>query len=320
MMMLISSIIFLGLFFLPIHSALPRPSESSALLKYKLKITTALTDVLNFIYTHHDEMNFDVSVALIITKAQLDATLTYDLSEEDLKTVEKLIKLCDAGIDGVLKNFSNGSSLYHLYKKFLTNKLQNLEPIKQQFVDNIFKNKIAQYHGISSNECLYELFRQTPRDFKSYHCSIGDRCKEFMFGRRIDSGYVLTHRLLFLHIMRMMRCPISSLFINQLTNTYCSLILREAKTNELLGFPQQDIFIEQVVFCGLEGFNEFLNTKWIKYIINWKTKNGCYKDVHSFNTRSASIISYGCMDHTTGLASAALSTSLRYVVHKLHPE
>ncbi|KAK4874240.1 hypothetical protein RN001_013600 [Aquatica leii] len=204
-------------------------------------------------------MNFDVVVALTLTKAQLEETLTYHLTIEESYTFKELIKQCDSTLEIALRNISKRSPISSMFEQYLLN--PNIWIINNNFLINelddlgkydrwttafIIKNRSAKYKNVSSNECLHELLQQTPKDFAEHQCYSSDRCKEFMFGNRIDTGYVLTHRLLYLYIMRMVRCSISSKDADLLTNKYCSLILKEAKTNEFLGFPQRDIFLEQV--------------------------------------------------------------------------
>ncbi|XP_031355065.1 UPF0764 protein C16orf89 homolog [Photinus pyralis] len=121
------------------------------------------------------------------------------------------------------------------------------------------------------------------------------------------------------HFPKFSKIKISYLPFCWYKELYCALILREARTNEGLGFPQQDIFLEQVALCGMEGYIEFLQQNWTLAIINWKTAQGCYKhaNTHKLSSRSANTISFGCSNHATGLAAAALSLNLRYVLFKM---
>lgn len=43
---------------------------------------------------------------------------------------------------------------------------------------------------------------------------------------------------------RQTNCVMGDNVTEELIEQYCSLIWKEAKTNELLGFPQHDIFLE----------------------------------------------------------------------------
>lgn len=113
-------------------------------------------------------------------------------------------------------------------------------------------------------------------------------------------------------------------------------MLKEARTNEMLGFPQHDIVLEQstqtrieklnylitrtlilVLFCGLEGYEEFLISGFRSLVLKWKSPYGCYKpDYVNFTKRTANRIDFGCTDHATGLGAAALALNLKYLLQK----
>ncbi|KAF5287515.1 hypothetical protein FQA39_LY04143 [Lamprigera yunnana] len=288
-----------------------------------LTVTKSLNEILNFIKGHNEEMNFDVAVALTLAEAQLQEALLYDLVATEKQMLRSLIQKCQVSRK-ILKRLSSESStndllarflidyrLWIINKDFFVDELEDLAIYQSWTIADVLRNKSAEYNGIHSNDCLEELLA-------SGRCFLSDRCRIFMFGKRLDTAYVLTHRLLFLHVMQMARCFTRRSIFDELTRDYCALMLKEAKTNELLGFPQHDLFLEQVTLCGLEGFSEFLNDRWTRVIIQWMSRRGCYKDVDDkLNRRSANHISYGCVDHTTGLAAAALSTILRYTLYKL---
>lgn len=149
---------------------------------------------------------------------------------------------------------------------------------------------------------------------------------------------LIIFRLLFLQVSRMISCKADESAVWSKTKSYCSSILKEARTNERLGFPERDIFLEQgtyrktnptciylfwvvVVLCGLEGVSEFLIAKWQEEIVRWQTPQGCYQPhvnlIRKYVCkRTSNFVAFGCTDHTTGLGVAALSLSLRYNLSK----
>ncbi|RZC37687.1 uncharacterized protein BDFB_005972 [Asbolus verrucosus] len=210
-------------------------------------------------------------------------------------------------------------------KNFVNNSLDNLGIYQNWTIADVIKDKHASYKGVPSDHCLMEILAKD--------CYISPFCREMMLAPRVDKGYLLTHRLLYLQIVRLKQCPFNNHKFQDLTRKFCSLILRETRTNQHLGFPAHDIALEQskselklrchskrlilVVLCGLEGYAEFLNENWKDEILSWQTPFGCYKseDQSDFK-RSSNVISFGCTDHATGLGAAALALNLRFEISR----
>ncbi|KAK5641340.1 hypothetical protein RI129_009887 [Pyrocoelia pectoralis] len=288
----------------------------------RAELTESLDDVLDFINNFHYQMNLDVWLALTLVEVKIQKKCIYQQGGHFgnfcvFSNVQMTRKL---KMQKIIAQFLMDAHQWVLNDVFLHNQLHNLGIYGSWTVVNVTKNKIARYNGVSSDDCLTELLSSL-RTHSS--CVVSSSCQEFMFGNRVDTGYILTHRLLYLHIMRMLRCPLEESFSEKLTRNYCSLILKEARTNEILGFPQHDLFLEQVILCGLEGYTEFLNANWTLTILSWKTKPGCYKNGNDdlngrkINSRSANVISFGCTNHATGLGAATLALNLRYVLFKI---
>lgn len=135
---------------------------------------------------------------------------------------------------------------------------------------------------------------------------------------------------------RIKGCRSNQQQLEKYSEDYCSLMLKEARTNEMLGFPQHDIVLEQstqkqieklylpvthtlisVLFCGLEGYEEFLTNAFRSLVLKWKSPYGCYKpDYVNLAKRTANRIDFGCTDHATGLGAAALALNLKYLLQK----
>lgn len=155
-------------------------------------------------------------------------------------------------------------------KTFVFGKLQNYGIYRNWSVNTLIENKEAKYRGINTDVCLEEVLT----DFDSNRCQVSFLCAEMMLSDRIDTGYLLTHRLikyidfssaqirfitlfvifpisrlLYLKIARLRNCKIDNYILEKFIQSYCSLMLKEAKTNEHLGFPQHDIFLEQSTCC-----------------------------------------------------------------------
>ena len=40
-----------------------------------------------------------------------------------------------------------------------------------------------------------------------------------------------------------------------------------------------DLFMEQVVLCGLLGYHDFLSLAWLSRILKWQRSNGCFGEI-----------------------------------------
>lgn len=73
-----------------------------------------------------------------------------------------------------------------------------------------------------------------------------------------------------------------------------------------------------VFFCGLEGYEEFFEKKWLIQILSWQNPHGCYQSTAQLSPRvkrTSNVIDYGCSDHTTGLGMATISLYLNYLLY-----
>lgn len=66
-----------------------------------------------------------------------------------------------------------------------------------------------------------------------------------------------------------------------------------------------------------------MNKRWLMEILKMQEVQGCYRATRNLEEnvedmlmarrkRTANVIEFGCMDHTTGLAASALSAFLNY--------
>lgn len=68
-----------------------------------------------------------------------------------------------------------------------------------------------------------------------------------------------------------------------------------------------------VALCGMEGFAEFVQKKYILYTLEKQQPEGCYEDNPKRKRiqRETKSMSHGCNSHTTGLGVSVLSLTLR---------
>ncbi|CAH0563351.1 unnamed protein product [Brassicogethes aeneus] len=174
---------------------------------------------------------------------------------------------------------------------------------------DILKNREASYKGVPTDVCLEELLSNSKK-----YCFVSPLCKQMMLGIRNDTGYLLTHRLLYMQLLQLIDCQIPNISIEGYIRGFCSLIYKELKTSAHLNYPYHDKFLEQILLCGQEGFAEILKPHWLSEILTWQQPQGCFKSITSTRmTRSSNVIAFGCSDHSTGLGSGVLALYLRFL-------
>lgn len=68
-----------------------------------------------------------------------------------------------------------------------------------------------------------------------------------------------------------------------------------------------------VALCGMEGFTEFVQKKYILYALEKQHPEGCfgYNPKRQRIPRESKSMSHGCNSHTTGLGVSVLGLTLR---------
>lgn len=72
---------------------------------------------------------------------------------------------------------------------FVQNRLKNLGIYHEWTAQMILDNKAAIYKGTPTDVCMSELLEQA-----STQCRVSPLCYEMMLAKRIDTGYLLSHR------------------------------------------------------------------------------------------------------------------------------
>ena len=76
-----------------------------------------------------------------------------------------------------------------------------------------------------------------------------------------------------------------------------------------------DLFLEQTLLCGYEGFADFLKIPWLEKIFEVQHDTGCFPvGVERRGKRETNEWADGWADHTTGLGTAVLSLYLNYII------
>ncbi|XP_009007376.4 UPF0764 protein C16orf89 homolog isoform X4 [Callithrix jacchus] len=188
----------------------------------------------------------------------------------------------------------------------------------------------------SSDMCLVQLLG-TGMD-SSQPCGLSDLCRSLMT-KPGCSGYCLSHQLLFFLWARMRGCT-QGLFqqSQDYISLFCANMMDLNRRAEAIGYayPTRDIFMENIMFCGMGGFYDFYKLQWLDAILRWqKQREGCFGKPDAENEELSKAILYqqhflrrvkrrekqftdGCSSHNTATAVAALGGFL-YILAEYPP-
>ncbi|XP_048520248.1 UPF0764 protein C16orf89 homolog isoform X1 [Dendroctonus ponderosae] len=176
----------------------------------------------------------------------------------------------------------------------------------------------------NSDKCLQEIINSSSSlQDVSAPCAVSTDCWNLFFRNGAGSGYYLTHKLLLLQIARARNCWLSPATFQRQTREICSAIMSEIiNANSNASIEEMfDLFLEQVLLCGYEGFSEFIQNDWLFHILKSQRFSGCFVDhltdeLKSRIKRDVNYFEDGCNDHTTGLGAAVLGLYYVYIVNE----
>lgn len=121
------------------------------------------------------------------------------------------------------------------------------------------------------------------------------------------ADYSLSHQLLYLIIAEIKNCTDivklrKAVSIQHLKKVYCTNMMKINLEIEDEDFPlhRRDLFMENIMLCGMIGYSDFIKTQWLEAILSWQNPTGCYLRIDN------------CTSHLTGIAAGALGVFLRF--------
>ncbi|XP_021100092.1 UPF0764 protein C16orf89 homolog isoform X3 [Heterocephalus glaber] len=166
----------------------------------------------------------------------------------------------------------------------------------------------------------------SPRNTSSQPCGLSDFCRTLMT-KPGCSGYYLSHQLLFFLWARMKGCTKGLFSQSQhYISIFCANMMDLNQRAEAIryAYPIQDLFMENIMFCGIGGFSDFYKRRWLEAILSWqKPQEGCFGvpaagdevrhadrlyQQHALRRvkRREKQFTDGCSSHSTATAVAAL--------------
>ncbi|XP_006896702.1 PREDICTED: UPF0764 protein C16orf89 homolog [Elephantulus edwardii] len=159
----------------------------------------------------------------------------------------------------------------------------------------------------SSSQCVVELLGTRVKD--SQPCSYSPLC-EALLTTYDGSDHYLSHQVFYFLLSRMIGCT-EGLFkeTQHFLDHFCAKMMNLNQKADAERHPDshQELFMQNILFCGLGGFVDFYKFQWLKTILNWQNpQKGCFMKTDA------------CTTHRTAVAVGALGGFL-YVLAK-HPE
>lgn len=186
-----------------------------------------------------------------------------------------------------------------------------------------------------SDDCISAL-SQIPINSKMRwrRCEVSSFCVEYV-RNGTDYGYAITHRLLYLIMARFSRgCTIiSSVKDQEQIERFCGKIYNEIEYHSFHNFEIPDLSLEMIALCTLEGHVQFLRRSWFDELFEFQRELGCVASSKEDKEKQVTpdlykaekpkwqiveedqdILGGSCNTHTTGVAAAALSAAIRYII------
>ncbi|XP_066498450.1 UPF0764 protein C16orf89 homolog isoform X2 [Hoplias malabaricus] len=308
------------------------------------EVLEGLSKGVAFFEKQSENMNLDGVVGYVILQAQLqEATRSWPHSDfvslSQRSTAVTLVKKLDRSLTHAVRSLQDTDPEY--YKEF--------EPILETSFwalprDWTYTDPSLVYSSLGRTKCFDE--------------QLGDKCMTLLLGTWKDNGtpcivtkscrdtmtkfgcsyYSLSHQLLYFMIGTMkgcsrmlkgdMRLSRVNITVEHYQRIFCSNMMKSNQQIISNGFSgqTQDIFIENILLCGLAGFSDFYKADWLQHILLWQDKElGCFGKYdysqmfeefldtpHKRVKRREKTLQDGCSSHMTGVAVSALGGYLNF--------
>ncbi|KAM4632352.1 UPF0764 protein C16orf89 homolog isoform 2-T2 [Discoglossus pictus] len=110
-------------------------------------------------------------------------------------------------------------------------------------------------------------------------CVVSEPCKKIMT-KHGCTDYSLSHQLLYFMVGKSKGCT-NSLFLQEYfhyTNVFCANMMKTNIEIESNGYSnlKRDLFMENILLCGLSQYSDFYKSHWMDTIISWQDPGGCF--------------------------------------------
>uniref|UniRef100_A0A3B3YIE2 Uncharacterized protein n=1 Tax=Poecilia mexicana TaxID=48701 RepID=A0A3B3YIE2_9TELE len=295
----------------------------------------SLSRGVSFLERQHEHINLDGAVGFVMLQAELKEAVrtwphTDPVSWAQRTTAVALLSRLDQSLDKAVAALRlNDPKYYREFEPLLTWTFWMI-PQEWRSTDPslVYPSTLTSecYDEQLSDKCLTLLLGTWKMN--GTPCIVTKPCRDTMtrFG---CPHYSLSHQLLYFMIGRM-KCVHSEY---QKTNTgalrdstsisnhiFCSNMMKANQDIVANGLTEQtvDIFIENILICGLAGFSDFHKTDWLQHILRLQDDEvGCFGRDSEYLLlrpvkRREKILPDGCSSHMTAVAVGALGGYLNF--------
>ncbi|XP_063978229.1 UPF0764 protein C16orf89 homolog [Diachasmimorpha longicaudata] len=298
------------------------------------KLLNALHKDVKFMYTKKYQLNIDSAFGLALAEANLGTILNSErwkcLKSEDVNLLLEIREIADESRKYVEQNLKTETDL--VFSKVLTKVNLWIRPIywkrdslrsKTSPTPNLTEfiiDNVIHAGAPNENESDYCLLLLIKEYLNGKSCQLANECAEMITKDDYSRGYAMTHRLLIIQVANALNCHQHSwMNIDHLIEKFCQNVYQDLLDIEASGFPGAglDLAIEQIFLCGMEGYSEFVTSHYKNLLLDLRNPLGCYsargfqRKNYYRSKRSSNPMDYGCDNHTSGVAAAALSLLLR---------
>ncbi|XP_064619387.1 UPF0764 protein C16orf89 homolog [Lineus longissimus] len=308
------------------------------------QVFRALQRAVKFFEDDYKDLNLDGLYGLRVAQGQLidvvhgvtsgKLDLPSDIKEKLIYLITRMERISQS----VISNLKD--TVYYDKFKYVVARPFSADYNPARSVDNVdmdtsplqIVDDIHNYNEEFGDKCFEELIGADIPGRETKKCTILPKCADYLLKGKDVFGYRLTHQLLFLIFGQMFKCTDNQEYLmrkpyeEKITNV-CSKVFMEAMILLNMGAAEtsyRDFFLEEVATCGMLGFQDFFRRDWLKKILSWQTKKGCFTNVpdDALKKKSSPMrrllvdkkMNGDCLSHESGLGASVLGTYLRHLL------
>ncbi|CAL1587547.1 unnamed protein product [Knipowitschia caucasica] len=314
-------------------------------------VLNSLTRGVDFLERQHSQINLDGVVGFLMMQAELKAAVQSWPHSDPVSWAQRgravvLVRRLELSLERAVAALKQNDLDY--YREFEPLMSWRFWQVPGSWISTdpslVYSSTLSSecYDENLSDKCLTLLLGTWKQN--GTPCIVTKQCRDMMtrFGCPF---YSLSHQLLYFMIGHMKGC--SNLLkgdsrasrVNMTDQSYQSIFCSNMmKTNQdlltlglELGAMNTDIFLENILVCGLAGFSDFYKSDWLQHILRLQdVEVGCFgrdRNVvserigeellqqlqpHHRVKRREKVLLDGCSSHMTGVAVGALGGYLNF--------
>ncbi|XP_040046473.2 UPF0764 protein C16orf89 homolog isoform X2 [Gasterosteus aculeatus] len=312
-------------------------------------VLSSLSRGASFLERQHAHINLDGVVGFLMLQAELkEAVRTWPHSDPvswaQRTTAVALVKRLDQSFDKAVAALQRNDPKYYREFEPLLSWSFWLVPREWSSTDRslLYRSTMSTecYDEQLSDKCLTLLLGTWKMN--GTPCIVTKPCRDTM--TRFDCPhYSLSHQLLYFMIGRMRGCTNllkgdtrpsrANMTERSYQKIFCSNMMKTNQDIMREGLTEQtvDIFMENILICGLTGFSDFYKADWLQHILGMQDAEvGCFGrdesvvsqiigdelleqlQPHRRVKRREKILADGCSSHMTAVAVGALGGYLNF--------